>query len=113
MRKVIEEGVGEKEGGVLFVEVEYDAPDVMGEGLGLRYMVRSVPTLVGFWRGEVMGGGAGLGAGERLGAADIQRLGREGLEEWVRGAASRGREWREGHPGGEGLFGGLWKGWGK
>lgn len=100
--------MGEKEGGVLFAEVEYDAPDIMNEGLGMRYMVRSVPSLVGFWRGEVM-----AGEGERLGSREIQELGREGLEEWVRAAARRGREWREGHPGGEGLFGGLWKGWGK
>lgn len=106
----------------MFAEVEYDAPDIMNEGLGLRYMVRSVPCLVGFWRGEVIGGGgsgvwgggaAGGDTGGRLSARDIQSLGKEGLEEWVRGAAERGRDWREGHPGGEGLFGGLFKGWGK
>ncbi|KAF7905776.1 hypothetical protein EAF00_000055 [Botryotinia globosa] len=114
LRQILEAGVGEKEGGVLFAEVEYDAPDIMNEGLGMRYMVRSVPSLVGFWRGEVMGGGAEgvAGKGGRLGSREIQELGREGLEEWVRAAARRGGEWREGHPGGEGLFGGLWKGWG-
>ncbi|CCD55660.1 hypothetical protein BofuT4_P154720.1 [Botrytis cinerea T4] len=108
LRAILESGVGEKEGGVLFAEIEYDAPDIMNEGLGMRYMVRSVPSLVGFWRGEVMGG-----EGERLGSREIQELGREGLEEWVRACARKGGEWREGHPGGEGLFGGLWKGWGK
>ncbi|KAF7914066.1 uncharacterized protein EAF01_000472 [Botrytis porri] len=109
LHQILESGVGEKEGGVLFAEVEYDAPDIMNEGLGMRYLVRSVPSLVGFWRGEVMG----EGEGGRLGSREIAELGREGLEEWIRGAARRGREWREGHPGGEGLFGGLWKGWGK
>ncbi|KAF7960381.1 hypothetical protein EAE96_000064 [Botrytis aclada] len=106
LHTILESGVGEKEGGVLFAEIEYDAPDIMNEGLGMRYLVTSVPSLVGFWRGEVMGGG-------RLGSREIRELGREGLEEWVRGAARRGGVWREGHEGGEGLLGGLWKGWGK
>ncbi|ESZ91792.1 hypothetical protein SBOR_7822 [Sclerotinia borealis F-4128] len=118
LHNIIESGTGEAEGGVLYAEVEYDAPDMMDEGLGMRYMVTSVPMLVGFWRGEVMGGvsgggGGGGGQGERLRSREIQGMGREGLEEWVRGAARKGSEWREGHPGGEGLFGGLWKGWGK
>ncbi|KAF7856342.1 hypothetical protein EAF04_009870 [Stromatinia cepivora] len=114
---IVYKGVGEKEGGVLFTEVESDAPDVLAEELGVRYLVRSVPSLVVFWRGEVVGGGGGEGMGEeawgkgggRLGADEIKRLGREGLEEWVRGVARRGEEWREMHPAGEGIFGG----WGK
>ncbi|KAJ8058677.1 hypothetical protein OCU04_012851 [Sclerotinia nivalis] len=123
LREIIEKGIGEKEGGVLYTEVEFDAPDVLAEGLGIRYLVRSVPSLVVFWRGEVVRGGEG-GVGEvmgggggkeggRLNADEIMRLGREGLEEWVRGVARRGEEWRGMHPGNEGLFGGLWRGWGK
>ncbi|APA07393.1 hypothetical protein sscle_02g021630 [Sclerotinia sclerotiorum 1980 UF-70] len=122
LHEIIENGTGEKEGGVLYTEVEFDAPDLLREGLGIRYLVRSVPSLVVFWRGEVGGeglggiGGGGMEGGRergRLNADEIQRLGREGLEEWVRGVARRGEEWRGMHPGGEGLFGGLFKGWGK
>ncbi|KAF7854099.1 uncharacterized protein EAF02_011717 [Botrytis sinoallii] len=102
LQQILEAGVGEQEGGVLFAEVEYDAPDVMSEGLGVRYMVRSVPRSSGVWRGEVMGG-----EGERLGSREIQDLGREGLEEWVRGAARRGREWREGIRGRGTFWGGC------
>ncbi|PQE22908.1 Thioredoxin-like fold protein [Rutstroemia sp. NJR-2017a BBW] len=104
IQNIISSGTGETHGGVLFCEVEYDAPDIMNEGLGMRYMVTSVPSLVGFFRGEVMTGEVG----GRLGSREIQRLGREGLEEWVVAAARKGEEWRgRGGGGGGGLFGGL------
>jgi len=44
--------VGEEEGGVSFCEIEYDCPDVMQSGLGMTYMITSMPTLLGFDRGE-------------------------------------------------------------
>ncbi|KAF7926483.1 hypothetical protein EAE99_005678 [Botrytis elliptica] len=104
LHQILEAGVGEQEGGVLFAEVEYDAPDVMSEGLGMRYMVRSVPSLVGFWRGEVMGG---EGEGERLGSREIQDLGREGLEEWVRGRRGEGSSGERGIRGERDFLGGC------
>lgn len=48
MRELVETGVGEEEGGVGFCTVEYDAPDVMEAGLGLTYMINSIPTLLSF-----------------------------------------------------------------
>ncbi|ROV94206.1 hypothetical protein VSDG_05766 [Cytospora chrysosperma] len=52
LKQLVESGVGEAEGGVGYCEVEYDAPDVMGAGLGLSYMITSVPTLLSFDAGE-------------------------------------------------------------
>ena len=48
LRELVETGVGEEEGGVGFCTVEYDAPDVMEAGLGLTYMINSIPTLLSF-----------------------------------------------------------------
>nr|CAE76382.1 hypothetical protein [Neurospora crassa] len=48
LRELVETGVGEEEGGVGFCTVEYDAPDVMEAGLGLSYMINSIPTLLSF-----------------------------------------------------------------
>lgn len=45
---LVESGVGEAEGGVGFCTVEYDAPDIMKEGLGHEYVISSVPTLMAF-----------------------------------------------------------------
>ncbi|KAF2723176.1 hypothetical protein K431DRAFT_199312, partial [Polychaeton citri CBS 116435] len=48
-----DEGVGEAEGGVSYVEVEMDSPDLGGiGGLGLRYGINSMPTLLAFDRQE-------------------------------------------------------------
>ncbi|WPH04181.1 thioredoxin, mitochondrial [Acrodontium crateriforme] len=50
---LIDEGVGEAEGGISFVEVEMDSPDMGGmSGLGLRYGINSMPTLLAFDRQE-------------------------------------------------------------
>lgn len=47
------DGVGEKEGGVSFVEVEMDSPDMGGlAGIGMRYGINSIPTLLAFDRQE-------------------------------------------------------------
>ncbi|KAK3331084.1 hypothetical protein B0H66DRAFT_88198 [Apodospora peruviana] len=48
IQSIIEAGVGEAEGGVGYCEVEYDAPDLMAAGLGLTYMINTVPTLLSF-----------------------------------------------------------------
>jgi hypothetical protein len=52
IQDLLESGVGEAEGGVSFCEVEYDAPDIMVSGLGMEYMITSMPTLLSFDRGE-------------------------------------------------------------
>lgn len=47
------DGVGEEQGGVSFVEVEMDSPDLGGlAGVGLRYGITSIPTLLAFDRQE-------------------------------------------------------------
>lgn len=48
IKSMVESGVGEAEGGVAYCTVEYDAPDVMAAGLGLTYMINSIPTLLSF-----------------------------------------------------------------
>lgn len=47
------DGIGEDAGGVSFVEVEMDSPDLGGVGgLALRYGINSMPTLLAFDRQE-------------------------------------------------------------
>jgi hypothetical protein len=95
--------VGEEEGGVSFCEIEYDCPDVMQSGLGMTYMITSMPTLLGFDRGE---------AQTTTKVTDPNRMkNREWLKEWIKAEARR----RGGGGGGEGiggtgLFGGLFGG---
>jgi len=45
-----DEGIGEKQGGVSFVEVEMDAIEI-GD-LSTTYMINSIPSLLAFSRGE-------------------------------------------------------------
>ena len=54
IRELLEkDGIGEEEGGVSFVEVEMDSPDLGGVGgIPLRYMINSIPTLLAFDRQE-------------------------------------------------------------
>lgn len=54
IRQLIEgDGVGEEAGGVGFVEVEMDSPDLGGVGgVPLRYGINSIPTLLAFDRQE-------------------------------------------------------------
>ena len=54
LRELIEkEGIGEEHGGVSYVEVEMDSPDLGGVGgLALRYGINSMPTLLAFDRQE-------------------------------------------------------------
>lgn len=54
LREIIEQdGAGEAQGGVSFVEVEMDSPDLGGVGgIPMRYMINSIPTLLAFDRQE-------------------------------------------------------------
>lgn len=98
LKKLVESGVGEAEGGVTYTEVEYDAPEIMKAGLGLDYMVNSVPTLLSFDAGE---------AQVETKVADGTRLrDRRFLEDWIRTEARR-RGGRGGGGGSGSLFGGL------
>jgi hypothetical protein len=107
IKNLVESGVGEAEGGVAYCEVEYDAPDVMSAGLGLTYMINSVPTLLSFDAQE---------AQTETKISDARQLADKMLlEEWIRTEASR-----HGNRGGGGttslsgamssLFGGLFGG---
>ncbi|KAK4466734.1 hypothetical protein QBC42DRAFT_63420 [Cladorrhinum samala] len=54
VRELVNDKVGEEEGGVAFIEVEYDAPDVQAEDLGLTYGINAVPTMLTFdWRWQM------------------------------------------------------------
>ncbi|KAK5654454.1 hypothetical protein OQA88_7365 [Cercophora sp. LCS_1] len=100
--ELIQSGVGEAEGGVGFCTVEYDAPDVMTAGLGLTYMINSIPTLLSFDAQE---------AQVETKVADGKKLSdRRFLEEWIRNEARRhGDRGGGGGPGGNPLkvFGAL------
>lgn len=54
LQELIEkEKVGEAQGGISFVEVEMDSPDLGGlAGIGMRYGINSIPTLLAFDRQE-------------------------------------------------------------
>ncbi|KAI3398617.1 hypothetical protein diail_8965 [Diaporthe ilicicola] len=98
VKSLVDSGVGEAEGGVGYCEVEFDAPDVMTSGLGLTYMISSVPTLMSFDAGE---------AQLETKIADGNRLkDRRFLEEWIKTEARR-HGGRGGGGGGGSIFGGL------
>ncbi|KAI7784622.1 hypothetical protein LA080_009559 [Diaporthe eres] len=99
LKSLVDSGVGEAEGGVGYCEVEFDAPDVMSAGLGLAYMISSVPTLMSFDAGE---------AQVETKVADGNRLkDRRFLEEWIRTEARRHGGRGGGGGGGGSIFGGL------
>lgn len=87
-----------------FCEVEYDTPDVMDSGLGMTYMITSLPTLLSFDRGE---------AQSRTRVVDPKKMtDREWLKEWIRSeAGKRGSGERKSNLYGgrdpDSLFGGL------
>jgi len=90
--------VGEEEGGVSFCEIEYDSQDIMDSGLGMTYMITSMPTLLSFDRGE---------AQITTKVTDPRLLrDRLWLKEWIKTEARRKGEGGGGGDGG-GLFGGL------
>ncbi|MCJ1339799.1 hypothetical protein MMC09_005091, partial [Bachmanniomyces sp. S44760] len=88
------DGVGEKEGGVGYVECEIDSPNV-GD-MGMRYMITSTPTLLAFSRSE-----AQLDT-KITSLAEMKD--REFITLWIEDEARRGGS---GGAGGSGLFGGL------
>ncbi|KAK8023991.1 hypothetical protein PG993_012057 [Apiospora rasikravindrae] len=104
LQEMIESGVGEAEGGVGFVEVEVDAPDIMAENLGFTYMINSIPTLLSFDAGEAM---------TQTKVVDGKRLrDRAWLKEWIRTEARRHGGRGGGGGGGAGaLLGGLFGSW--
>ena len=92
LRNLVESGVGEAEGGVGYCTVEYDAPDVVAAGLGLTYMIRSVPTLLSFDAQE---------AQIDTKVTDGKQLtDRKFLEDWIRTEARRHGSRGGGGPGG-------------
>ncbi|RYP23708.1 hypothetical protein DL765_001004 [Monosporascus sp. GIB2] len=101
LQSIIESGVGEAEGGVGYCTVEYDAPDMMAGGLGMTYMITSIPTLLGFDAGE---------AQTQMKVTDARKLAdRPFLEEWIRTEARR--QGGRGGGGGSGILGGLFGSW--
>ncbi|KAM7208967.1 hypothetical protein V8F20_000845 [Naviculisporaceae sp. PSN 640] len=81
LEELVKSGVGEAEGGVAYCTVEYDAPDVMSAGLGLTYMINSIPTLLSFDAQE---------AQVETKVTDGKQLAdRRFLEEWIRNEARR------------------------
>jgi hypothetical protein len=97
INSLISSGAGESEGGMAFCEVDLDAPDVMDSGVGMCYMITSLPTLLSFDRGEVM---------EESRVADVRSLrNKEKMREWIEREARRGSRITGG--GGGRLFGGL------
>lgn len=100
IKSLVDSGVGEAEGGVGYCEIEFDAPDVMSSGLGLTYMISSVPTLMSFDAGE---------AQVETKVVDGNRLkDRRFLEEWIRTEARRhGGRGGGGDSAGGSIFGGL------
>lgn len=80
----------------MYAEVEYDSPDMMKGGMGMQYMISSLPTLVTFDRGEVV---------IESKVVDAAKLKSEQfLRGWIeREAARKG----EGSSGGGGFFGGM------
>lgn len=98
LTSLIQSGVGEEEGGVSFCEIEYDSPDIMDSGLGMTYMITSMPTLLSFDRGEVMG---------ETRVTDPKFMRDEmWLREWIREEARRQGSGGGGGTG-TGFFGGL------
>lgn len=98
---LISSGVGEAEGGVGFCTVEYDAPDVAEAGLGLTYMINSIPTLLSFDAQEPQ---------TQTKITDGNKLSdRMFLEQWIRNEAKRHGGRGGGAPGGNPLsvFGAL------
>lgn len=99
LRELVEkDGIGEEEGGVSYVEVEMDSPDLGGVGgMPMRYMINSIPTLLSFDRQE-----------PQL-ETKVSRLddlkNRAFLKKWIETEAAR--QGSGGAGGGKGLLGGF------
>lgn len=99
MTSLVANGVGESANtSVQYCEVEFDSQDIMESGLGLQYMITSLPTLVTFDRGEMM---------MDTKAVDPALMRNEAwLTEWIENESKRKGEGTGGGVDG-GLFGGL------
>ncbi|MCJ1405764.1 hypothetical protein MMC11_008994 [Xylographa trunciseda] len=95
LQLVEQDGVGERDGGVGFAEVEMDAPDCEAEDVGGLYAITSIPTLMAFSRGEPQQ------LTKLTDTAELQD--REFLTLWIENEARRGGA---GGAGG-GFFGGI------
>ncbi|KAI1813431.1 hypothetical protein GGS20DRAFT_577616 [Poronia punctata] len=114
VRELIQAGTGEDEGGVAFVTVEFDAPDIMNNsdeigGLGARFMITSIPTLLSF-----------NDAGDPVVGTKVAdaRFLKDGtwLTEWIKREARESGGAGGGGGGlgggkGKGILGGLFGGW--
>ncbi|KAH6671850.1 hypothetical protein B0J14DRAFT_484097 [Halenospora varia] len=100
LEELIKSGVGEEEGGVSYCEVEYDSQDIMDSGLGLTYMITSMPTLLSIDRGEPR-------INTRI--VDPKKMtNKDFMREWIRTEARNGGSGGGGGvPFGPGMFGGL------
>jgi len=82
------------------VEVEFDSQDIMDSGLGMTYMITSMPTLLSFDRGEAQ-------IGTKV-TDPKQMKDKEWLKEWIRTEARRrGNGGSGGGSIGPAIFGGL------
>ncbi|KAI9050505.1 hypothetical protein LZ554_005667 [Drepanopeziza brunnea f. sp. 'monogermtubi'] len=101
LQELVKSGIGEEEGGVAYCEIEYDSMDIMDSGLGMTYMITSMPTLLSFDRGEAQ---VNTKIVDPKQMRDV-----EVLKEWIRNEAKRGGSGGGGGGGfgGGGLFGGL------
>lgn len=96
IRELIEtDRIGEDKGGVSFVEVESDSPDLGGiSGIAQRYLINSVPTLLAFDRSEPQ---------VETKVSNVNEMkSRAFLTKWIEKEAAR-----HGQGGGGGTFGGL------
>ncbi|KAI2619733.1 hypothetical protein GGR54DRAFT_630717 [Hypoxylon sp. NC1633] len=103
LRSMIESGVGEAEGGVGYCTVEFDSADIMSGGLGMEYMITSIPTLLSFDAGE---------AQVHTKVTDGRTLANQSfLEGWIRNEARRHGGRGGGSGSGSGVLGGLFRLW--
>ncbi|MCJ1390925.1 hypothetical protein MMC18_003786 [Xylographa bjoerkii] len=82
LQLIEKDGVGERDGGVGYAEVEMDAPDCAAEDVGGMYAITSIPTLMAFSRGEPQQ------LTKLTDTAELQD--REFLELWIENEARRG-----------------------
>ena len=100
MKSLIESGVGEAEGSVMYAPVSFDFPDTAS--LGSTYMISSIPTLLSFDAGESQ---------TQTKVTDVKKMAdRQFLMEWIKEEAKR-HGGRGGGGGGGSAFGGLFGSW--
>ncbi|KAI9904059.1 hypothetical protein N3K66_000588 [Trichothecium roseum] len=103
LTSLVESGVGEAEGSIMYAQLSFDAPDTAS--LGSTYMISSIPTLLSFDAGE---------AQTQTKVADVRKMAdRQFLVEWIKEEARRQgtRGGGGGGGGGGSAFGGLFGSW--